>query len=242
MNLEERLKEAIQKCEDVEKGVRLPFEVNADEILELVKVGYEQAKSIEELCLDARLLRKFVMLIYSQTNWLKYEADELYLDVGLVKEKLGNLPLDALYEIFLECWHPIVELEQLTHGALKIGFEHWEEIPSPEIREVIPLRTPSAISSEEAIARNIIPEKNFSKNLEKFWKKLKGAKKLQYSEFIKDKSFEKTVKKAFLISFLLTYGYATLKKEKGRTYLIPFSKKKEISEGESIAITIGRES
>ena len=244
LELKEKLQEAINKCEDVEKGLKLPFEINADEILELVKEGYKKAETIDELCLDARLLRKFVLLIYLQSNWLKHEADELYLDVGFVKERIIKLPMDTLYEVFLECWHPIVELEQLTYEALKMGVKHWGEISSFEPREILPLKVPTFISSQDATG-SIIAEHNFLDQLEKFWIKLKKVskkRKLQYWKFIKDKSFEKTVTKAYLTSFLLSYGYATLQERKGRIYLIPLSKKSEIKvPGESLAVAIGRE-
>ena len=60
-------------------------------------------------------------------------------------------------------------------------------------------------------------DKIFSEELENFWQRLKkeveekGEKgKLRYWDFIGSETYEETVQKAFMASFLITYGYATL--------------------------------
>ena len=57
-------------------------------------------------------------------------------------------------------------------------------------------------------------EKAFSEELENLWQELKTKVgengKIPYWDFVGAESYEETVQRAFLTSFLVTYGYATL--------------------------------
>ncbi len=70
---------------------------------------------------------------------------------------------------------------------------------------------------EELIQQRILRDRAFSEELESFWKELKSSvkekgdgSKIRYWSFIGAETYEETVQRAFMTSFLTTYGYATL--------------------------------
>jgi hypothetical protein len=70
---------------------------------------------------------------------------------------------------------------------------------------------------DELIRQRILSEKVFSEELENYWQELtmkvkeKGQDgKILYWDFVGAETYEETVQRAFLASFLITYGYATL--------------------------------
>jgi len=64
------------------------------------------------------------------------------------------------------------------------------------------------------IKQRLFAEKAFSEELEAFWEELKqkvGREgKIRYWDFIGAESYMETVRRAYMTSFLVTYGYATL--------------------------------
>lgn len=66
----------------------------------------------------------------------------------------------------------------------------------------------------ELVRERLIAEKAFSEELETFWGELKekvGEKrKIRYWDFVGADTYPETVKRAYMTSFLVTYGYATL--------------------------------
>ena len=69
-------------------------------------------------------------------------------------------------------------------------------------------------SREGLIQQQLMAETEFSEELEEFWKQLKqktgGIEKIEYWDFVGAETFEETVKRAYMLSFIVTYGYATL--------------------------------
>jgi hypothetical protein len=67
------------------------------------------------------------------------------------------------------------------------------------------------------IRERILRDKAFSEELENFWQELKeqleekgSDGKIRYWDFVGAETYEETVHRAFMTSFLVTYGYATL--------------------------------
>jgi hypothetical protein len=86
---------------------------------------------------------------------------------------------------------------------------------------------------EELINERILRDKAFSQELENFWQELKnrvtetGEKgKIRYENFVYAETYEETVDRAFMTSFLITYGYATLEIHplEEETFIVPFEK------------------
>jgi hypothetical protein len=114
----------------------------------------------------------------------------------------------------------LVELEQLSLHSLAEAMRYWETLLPlkerwPEL--AVPEVAMGIASRDELIRQRILGDKVFSEELECYWQELKekvkekGAEgKMFYWDFIGADSYEETVQRAFLASFLITYGYATL--------------------------------
>jgi hypothetical protein len=144
----------------------------------------------------------------------------LYTDPFLLEEKLTRLTKEEILEVFVEAWHPIIELEQISPHSLAEATRYWESLlPMKERWKEIP---PAAnevgfATREELVREKILRDKDFSEELEKFWEELKSLVhekgengRIQYWNFVGAETYEETVQRAFMTSFLVTYGYATL--------------------------------
>jgi len=89
------------------------------------------------------------------------------------------------------------------------------------------------ISREELIKQRVLSDKEFSSELECYWQELivkakeKGMDgKIDYWDFIGADTYEETVQRAFLTSFLITYGYATLEIDRleETVFILPYAK------------------
>ena len=76
----------------------------------------------------------------------------------------------------------------------------------------------------------ILAERSFLEELEEFWNDLKKAAgkeaKMRYWDFVGAETYSETVRRAYLTSFLVTYGYATLKIDplEEEKFIIPFKR------------------
>ncbi len=120
----------------------------------------------------------------------------------------------------MKAWHPIIEMEQISLHSLAEATRYWESLlPMKERwKELSPPEIQTGVATrEELVRQRILRDKAFSEELEFFWEELKekakekGADaKIRYWDFVGAETYEQTVDRAFMTSFLLTYGYATL--------------------------------
>jgi len=138
-----------------------------------------------------------------------------------------------LASLFLKAWHPIVELEQVSLHSLAEAMKYWEDLlplnerwqkPSPPERDV------GSATREDMISQRILTDELFSEELESLWKELKSRVgdegRIRYWDFIGADTYPDTMRRAYLTSFLVTYGYATLQiyKLEDVIFIKPFEK------------------
>jgi len=207
-------------CKAVEERSLDPFLVDVDEIIKVVREFFPDWEHPEDLCLDAEAINRLASVIKLQSEWVKHRSTTLYTDPFLLEEKIKSLNKEALLEAFLGAWHPIVELEQISLHSLKEALAYWESLPPLKDRWKdfpLPEETGGVASREELLRLKILRDKAFTEELENFWNELKrlvadkgGNGKIRYWDFVGAETYEETVHRAFLTSFLVTYGYATL--------------------------------
>ena len=213
----EQLQRVIDLCRSIEeKGVD-PFLVDIDNVLRIIQKYFPDWENPEELCLDAEAVHEIASAIKLQSEWVKHRSTSLYTDPFLIEEKLRKLPREELATIFLKSWHPIVELEQISPHSLTEAIKYWQSlIPIDERwQKTQGTAVETGITTrEELLRQQIIAEKEFSKELEAFWhelgQKTGDAEKIEYWDFVGAETYEETVRRAYMTSFLATYGYATL--------------------------------
>ncbi len=232
----EKLQRIIELCKDVEEHSLDPFTVDVNEIIQIIREYFPAWEKPEDLCLDAEAINRLASVIKLQTDWVRHRSTSLYADPSLLQEKIRTAGKEELLNLFLKAWHPIVELEQITLNSLSEALrywaalsplkERWKDFPSPEF-EAAPT------SRNELVSQKILGEKAFTEELESLWKELKDAVRLRgvdgkisYWDFVGAETYEETAHRAFMVSFLVTYGYATLEVRpfEEKIYIKPFEK------------------
>ena len=93
-----------------------------------------------------------------------------------------------------------------------------------------------SVSREEMVKQRVLSDKEFSEELEAYWLELKNNVlekgvdgKIAYWDFIGADTYEETVQRAFLTSFLVTYGYATLEIDRleETIHILPYKKQRQ---------------
>jgi hypothetical protein len=216
----EKLQRIIEMCKSVEDRSLDPFLINVDDIIHTVKEYFPEWQIPDDLNLDAETIHRLASVIKLQSEWVKHRSTSLYTDPFLLEEKLRRIEKGDVIGIFTQTWHPIVELEQLSLHSLAEALRYWESLlPLKERWKEFALAEVEAgfATREELIRQKILRDKAFSEELENFWQELKSQVeargkngKIRYWDFVGAETYEDTAERAFLTSFLITYGYATL--------------------------------
>jgi hypothetical protein len=216
----DKLSRIIQTCKSVEERSLDPFLIDVKGEISTVKEYFPEWTIPEDLCLDAETIHELASVIKLQGEWVRHRSTSLYTDPFLLEEKLRNMLKEEIVETFVQAWHPIIELEQISLYSLAEATaywinllpidERWKEKPPSEV-------VAGSATREELLREKILRNKAFSEELESFWRELKSyvhgkgiSGKISYWSFVGGETFEETVQRAFMTSFLVTYGYATL--------------------------------
>ncbi len=216
----EKLQRIIEMCMAIENRTVDPFLIDVDSILKIVKEYFPQWEEADELTLDSEAIHHLASVIKLQSEWVKHCSTSLYTDPFLLEERIAQATKEEMLYVFLQAWHPLVEMEQLSMNSLAAALRYWDGLvpikerwPDLDVQEVAMGTT----SRDEMLKQRILGDKYFSDELEGYWRELqeavktKGADgKILYWDFIGADTYEDTVERAFLTSFLVTYGYATL--------------------------------
>lgn len=213
----ERIQRVINLCRSVEERGIDPFAVDVDDIIVTLQKYFNEWKSPEELTLDAEAIQYLASVIQNQGDWVKHRSTSLYTDPFLLEEKIKRLSKEEIATLFMKSWNPIIEQEQLTIPSLAEAMKYWNELAPIDERwqkfgsmqvEV------GSTTHEELLRLKILAEKTFKEKLETFWKellqKVGSGEKILYWDFVGADTFKGTLDRAYMTSFLVTYGYATL--------------------------------
>jgi len=247
----ERLERIIEMCIAIENHIVEPFTLDIDEIIKIVKEYFPHWQDPDELGLDAETLHHLASVIKLQSEWVKHRSTSLYTDPFLLEEKILQIGKQEMVDVFVRAWNPLVAFEQLSLNSLAQGLIYWEALApiaerwkDPDVSKV----SMGFASRDELIKQRVLGVKEFSEELNCYWQELKKCKakngedaKIRYWDFIGAETYEETVQRAFLTSFLVTYGYATLEIDRleEQVFIKSFDKPKtEILTQQSISIPI----
>jgi len=213
----EELQRIVELCNTIEAKGLDPFLVDVEDLVTIIREYFPEWEKPEELCLDAEALNKIATVVKLQSEWVRHRATSLYTDPFLIEEKIRALSTDEITETFLESWHPIVELEQISLHSLSQSLRYWDGLPPLDERwkniDFVEKESGRA-THEEMIRQRILSGEAFSEKLESLWEELKKRVgkdgRARYWDFIASDTYEDTVERAYLTSFLITYRYATL--------------------------------
>lgn len=213
----DHLQRIIDLCSSVEEMGLDPFVVDIGHVIAAIQEYFPEWEFPEEYCLDAETIDRIASIIKIQSEWIKHRSTSLYKDPFLLKEKIQKIDKQKLVNLFLQAWHPIVELEQISYHSLAESINYWKNLLPINERwqNTASLITETGVANpEELVNQRILAEKTFGQELLQFWQELKQKvnkqSKIRYWDFIGAETYPETLKRAYLTSFLVTYGYATL--------------------------------
>ncbi|MFB0499820.1 MAG: hypothetical protein ACETWO_00870 [Candidatus Hadarchaeaceae archaeon] len=237
----------IDLCDTVRKRGIDPFDVEVREFFDRLRELLPHLKKHEELYLDIQAVLGLADVVFQQGEWIKHKSSMLYLDPLLIMLKLHALPARELADVFARSWHPIVQLETLSPHGIAEAKQYWTNLPSLEERwrglDTTEVFT-GEIARRELARMGILSEEDFAAVLDRTWRELKEVAgelgEISYWDFIHVRSFEKTVERAWLVSFLVSYGYATLelKPLEEEILLKPLPKPRELEHVATFSVPI----
>lgn len=232
----EELQRIIDLCRAVEERGLDPFLINVEDLIAVIREYFPEWKLPEDLVLDAESIQHLASVIKMQSEWVKHRSTSLYTDPFLLEEKIRRLSREQLGSIFLRSWHPTVEMEQISLHSLTQAIQYWNELMPLEERwqktQFAEIETGTA-SRDELLEQELLADKMFSEELDALWKELlqrtERLEKIKYWDFIGASTFELTVHRAYITSFLVTYGYATMEIDRLEETIFLRSYKKPVS-------------
>ena len=247
----EKLERIIEMCLAIENHAVEPFTLNVDEIIKIVHEYFPNWENPDELKLDAEALHHLASVIKMQSEWVKQRSNSLYTDPFLLEEKIRQTSKQGMVDVFLGAWSPIIEFEQLSLHSLAQGLLYWAALAPMgdrwkdiDVSEV----AVGSVSRDELVKQRVLGDREFSEELECYWQELKNKTaekgvdgKIAYWDFIFSDTYDETVQRAFLTSFLITYGYATLEIDRleETVFILPFDKpRKEALTEQSTSVAL----
>jgi hypothetical protein len=247
----EKLERIIEMCIAIENHAVEPFTLNVDEIIKIVREYFPNWENPDELKLDAEALHHLASVIKMQSEWVKQRSNSLYTDPFLLEEKIRQTSKEGMVDALLGAWSPLIEFEQLSLHSLAQGLLYWEALaPMGDRWKDIDVSEVAMgfVSRDELVKQRVLGDKEFSEELECYWQELKNKTaekgkdgKIAYWNFIGADTYDETVQRAFLTSFLITYGYATLEIDRleETIFIVPFAKpRKEALTEQSTSVPI----
>lgn len=249
----ERLLRIISMCVDVERKGANPFEVEVKEILDTLRKYLHSWKVLEEFILDAEALNSIASVVNLQGNWVKHRSTSLYVDPLLIEFKIKAIDVRRLVDIFVKAWHPIIEFEGLSKKRVGEAVDYWNQLLPLDKRKInfpAPVNNLESTTFEELLKQRLISEESFNEKLQNLWGELKkmadDRDPVPYWVFITADTYEETIYRAYMTSFLITYGYAAMEVNplEEEAFLIPYDEIKETNpkiQSVSIPISIDYE-
>jgi len=223
------LLEIIQTCDSIAERKFNPFFLDVKLGVETLRQYFPLWEELEDHCLDAHAINRLSEVVRLQNTQLKFQSSALYADPDFVVRKVERMSEKRLAEVFLQSWHPLTELEQLTNSAVNDALDYWNVLlPIAERwkrREYAQGVRPETANSETLTGLGIHGEE-FSKQLIALWNDLRQVygeekKPVDYWKFVKRGTYQETVQRAFYVSYLVTYGYTQLQTDGNRMTLVP---------------------
>jgi hypothetical protein len=245
------LNEVIETCDAIERRKFNPFFLDVKLGVETLREYFPLWEEFQDHCLDAHALNRLSEVVRLQNTQLKFQSSALYAEPEFVAKKFERMSEKRLAEVFLQSWHPIAELEQLTNETVSAGLDYWNLLlPIQERwkrRDYSRGKNPESADSNTLTGLGIHGEE-FQTQLTGLWKELvqlhsAEQKPIDYWKFVKGPSHQETVRRAYFVSFLVSYGFATMQLDGDLITLLPIDQptNKPVEGGMSLAISIPNE-
>ncbi len=211
------LKEVIETCDAIAERRFNPFFMDVKLGVNTLREYFPYWKEFKDHCLDAHAINRLSEVVRLQNTQLKFQSSALYADPDFITRKVERMSEKRLAEVFLQSWHPVTELEQLTNEAAADALDYWNLLLPIEERwkrRDYSAGTQPESADSDTLAGLGIHGREFREELLRLWNELRQKhsleKPVEYWRFVKGASYQETVHRAYFVSFLVTYGYSKL--------------------------------
>jgi hypothetical protein len=210
----------IELCRSVESSSANPFDVDIQEKIRLLKERLPDWKFLDELLVDSEAMLELAQIVKLQDEWLKHRASSLYIDPLLIQLKVKLISPRELSEAFIKSWHPVAQLDQISAKGLERAFVYWRDLAPLSERFQDQFGSygtkPGTIDYSQLVELGIFSRHQFDKDLNELHAELlqkSNGQWIDYVEFVRAETFEKSVFRAYLLAFLISDGRASLRSD-----------------------------
>jgi len=211
------LKELEDTCDAIANRKFNPFFLDVKLGVETLREFFPLWETFQDHCMDAHTLNRLSEVVRLQNTQLKFQSSALYADPEFIARKLERMSEKRLVEVLLQSWHPLAELEQLTEETVTDALNYWDTLlPIAERwkKRQFAEGKPPSLTNAEALTGLGIQGEEFNKQILQIYSELQSAcensKSTNYWDFVRKLNYQETVRRAYFVSFLITYGYAKL--------------------------------
>ena len=222
------LRELVDTCDAIAERKFNPFFLDVKLGVETLRQFFPIWETFQDHCMDAHTLNRLSEVVRLQNTQLKFQSSALYADPEFITRKVERMSEKRLVEVLLQSWHPLAELEQLTEETVTDALNYWDALlPIAERwkkRQFIEGKPPSSTDAETLTGLGIHGEE-FNKQIAEIYQELRSScetsKSTHYWSFVRRPNYQETVRRAYFVSFLVTYGFARLQTSDGELSLEP---------------------
>jgi len=213
----EELARIINLCQSIRAKGEDPFLVDVPQKLLVLKRLLPQWKLLDELLMDAEAIKELSLMVKLQSDWVKRRASGLFIDPFLVEVKIKMLDKGDLASALLTVWRPLISAEQLTPKRLSEALDYWRVLLPISQRtkelEAAQFQEEKTLAVSDLIKLKFLSERAFNEEVQKLQEELAKASEggpIDYWNFIIRDTFEETLMRAYVLSFIVSNGFANL--------------------------------
>jgi len=237
--VERELQELISELTSIIRSGMDPLSVRLQPHIMRLRKLIKESLELKHVELDMEALYNFALLVYAQSKSLKDKSSVLYVDPFLIRLSMLGSTTDKLAEAFLRSWRPSAGRDVLSHEMMRRAYEYWNNLKEYNIEEA----KTQPIFGESLESLGVRYDELMSDSIVELYEDLRRrGGRLLYEELLGEGELNERLRRAVLISFMLTYGYASIVKEplKNRFWVVA---KEEVgieprSQGESIVTVV----
>lgn len=199
----------LQLSSMVQSGVD-PLSLELQPLMSRLKGLIKRSLEFRHIELDMEALYDLAVLVHSQSKHLRDKSSVLYVDPFLVRlAMLGSSP-ERLAEAFLQSWRPGASRDVLSHEMMKRSYYYWSNLKEYAIEG----EKTGPLLGKSLESLGIRYEELISEEMEEIHDELtRRGGRLLYEDLLGGGSLNERLRRAVLISFMLSYGYAVVEKE-----------------------------
>lgn len=208
--VEKELRELISELTSLVRGGADPFSLELQPRMSKLRKLIRRSLEFKHIELDVEALYNFALIVYNQSRHLKDRSSVLYVDPFLVRLAILGSSTERLADVFLRSWRPSAGRDVLSHEMMRKSYYYWNNLKEYAIEEG---RT-EPLLGESLESLGIRYDELISEGMSEMYDELRNrGGKVLYEDLVGGGDLNERLRRAVLISFMLTYGYALVEKE-----------------------------